>query len=305
MSSDDLLARTLEMLRLRGTVYFQADFGAPWGMAVPASQVAAFHVVVAGQCWLRLQGERSTLLERGDIVLLPHGAAHELVHEEGASAAPAAELLSQPRQETSPVYGGRGAATTLVCGHFDFDREALHPFFETLPEILHLSIGEQEQSSWLATAARLAAAESKNAQRSASVVVDRLAEALLLQTLRLYLDRVEEPRGFLAAVRDPAIGRALSRLHRDAAHDWSLLELAEVAGLSRSSFAERFRGLVGESPMRYLFRWRMLAAREQLQEGSRSTAAIASRVGYSSEFAFAKAFKRFFGKGPGAIRRSA
>ncbi len=293
------------MLRLRGTVYFQADFGAPWGMAVPASQVAAFHVVATGHCWLRLQGETSIGLERGDIVLLPHGAAHELVHEEGASAAPAAELLSQPRQEEAPAYGGDGTTTTLVCGHFEFDREALHPFFETLPEILHISTGDDEHSDWLATAARLAAAESKGAQRCASVVVDRLAEALLLQTLRLYLDRAQEPRGFLAAVRDPAIGRALSRLHHDTAHDWSLCELAEIAGLSRSSFAERFKELVGESPMRYLFRWRMLAAREQLQEGSLSTAAVASRVGYSSEFAFAKAFKRFFGKGPGAMRRSA
>jgi len=300
----DVLAKTLEALRLRGTVYFEADFRAPWGLAIPSGDVAAFHVVAAGSCWLRARGD-ATLLSQGDIVLLPHGGAHELVHEADADARPAEEVLSEPNDEGSlPSYGGDGTATTLVCGHFEYDRHALHPFFRTLPELVHVSAGQEEQATWLATASRLAAAESASRQRGASAVVDRLAEVLLMQTLRLFFENSPEPRGFLAAVKDPSIGRALSSIHRDPARDWSVPELARVAALSRSAFSERFRELVDESPMRYLSNWRMLKARELLQNDSISVAEVASQVGYRSEFSFAKAFKRYHGQGPGAVRRA-
>lgn len=306
MSRDEVLYQTLEALRLRGTVYFQADFRAPWGMAIPASQVAAFHVVVAGRCWLRLADAPSRALDPGDLVLLPHGLAHELVHDEQGWAEPATELLGSPHGEgDGAVYGGTGASTTLVCGHFEYDQRALHPFFESLPEVIHVSAGESEQATWLAAASRLAAAESRVQQQGASVVVDRLAEALLLQTLRLFLKQSHEPRGFLAAAQDPAVGRALLKIHSAPERDWGLDDLASEARLSRSAFSDRFGKLVGESPIRYLSRWRMLSARELLQDPSLSTAAVAARVGYQSEFAFSRAFKRFFGVTPGSARRSA
>ncbi len=302
----DVLAKTLEALRLSGTVYFEAAFHAPWGMAVPSRDVAIFHVVVAGECWLRLADSEASKLQQGDIVLLAHGAAHQLLHALDGEARPAEEVLAAIRAgaTASPVET-EGAATTLVCGHFEYDQKALHPFFETLPEVIQISSGESEQAAWLATASRLAAAETAGRQRGASAVVDRLAEALLMQTLRLFLDRHQQPGGFLAAVDDPAIGRVLSKLHDDPAREWSLPELAQIAGLSRSSFAERFRGLLAESPMRYLTRWRMLAARQHLRDDFLSTAQVAQRVGYRSEFAFAKAYKRYFGHGPGAARRTA
>jgi len=314
--SVDVLAKTLEALHLRGTVYFKADFLAPWGMAMPSGDVASFHVVAAGRCWLRTRGG-ATLLKQGDIVLLPHGLAHELAHQEDAEARPAEEVFSEPKTVASrssdgegssdgggPSFGGEGEATTLVCGHFEYDRRALHPFFRTLPELVHVSAGQEEQAAWLATAARLAAAESVSRQSGASAVVDRLAEALLMQTLRLFLDCTPEPRGFLAAVRDPSVGRALSSLHRDPARDWSVPELAAVAALSRSAFSDRFRELVGESPMRYLSNWRMLMARELLRDRSVSVAEVAGQVGYRSEFSFSKAFKRHYGQGPSAARRA-
>lgn len=300
----DVLASTLEALRLRGTIYFQADFRAPWGMALPSGDVAAFHVVAHGSCWLRT-GSDTRPLGKGDIVLLPHGTAHELAHAADAEARPAAELLNEP-PTTRPTlaYGGSGSATALVCGHFEYDRSALHPFFRTLPDLVHISASDQEQASWLATASRLAATESSSGQRGASAVVDRLAEALLMQTLRLFLDSSAEPRGFLAAIHDPSIGQSLSSIHGDPARDWSLAELASVAALSRSAFSSRFRNLVGESPMRYLANWRMLVARELLGSAALSVAQVAGRVGYQSEFSFAKAFKRHHGVGPGAVRRS-
>ena len=307
MIEDAIFLHTLEALRLRGTVYFQADFRAPWGMAIPVGEkTAAFHVVADGRCWLRLADEAPRLLVNGDIVLLPHGTSHELVHDSAAEARPASELLSAPSQGGASIaYGGSGTSTTLVCGHFEYDREALHPFFKSLPRVVHISTGQEEQAAWLATASKLAAAESESGQRGASVVVDRLAEALLLQTLHLFLRSNPEPRGFLAAAQDPSIGRVLSCIHELPDRDWTLHELAHEARLSKSTLAERFRDLVGESPIRYLYRWRMLEARKLLQEPTLSTATVAERVGYRSEFAFAKAFKRFFGEGPGAARRSA
>ena len=275
----DVLARALEAIRLRGTVYFKADFRAPWDMAIPSKEIAAFHVVAAGACWLRVEGAEPRRLGTGDIALLPHGTAHELVHE--------------------------ASLTTLVCGHFDYDHRGLHPFFRSLPTTIHITASDAEQSSWLEAAAKLAAAESSSKNRGASAVVDRLAEALLLSTLRLYLEHESEPEGFVAGAKDPQIGLALAGIHEQPGHDWTVAELARTAGLSRTIFSSRFRDLVGDTPMRYLSRWRMLAARTLLEQGRASTAEVAEQVGYRSEFAFAKAFKRAFGKGPGQYRRPA
>lgn len=304
MATTDVLAQTLEALRLRGTVYFRAEFCAPWGMAIPAGKVAAFHVVANGECWLRMAESTPRRLARGDIILFPHGHAHELVHSANAQARPATEVLRLISAEKGEArIGGTGAATTLVCGHFDYDQQALHPFFQTLPKLIHISAGEEEQATWLATASRLAAAESASQQRGASAVVDRLAEALLMQTLRIFFNRSDCPRGFMAAVEDPQIGRALVCIHEAASRGWSVEDLARESGMSRSAFAQRFRELVGESPMRYVTRWRMLEARELLYNSPLSIPEVSAKVGYSSEFAFAKAFKRFFGEGPGAARR--
>lgn len=301
----DVLSEILEALRLRGTAYFKAEFRAPWGMAIPAKDVAAFHVVVQGSCWLRASGETRPL-RRGDVVLFPEGSSHELVHAPEAEASPAEDLLGSGRAEgPTPGYGGSGLATTLVCGHFSYDRGGLHPFFSALPELIHVSAGDGQHASWVATASQMAAAESTSGQRGAAVVVDRLAEALLLQTLRQFLAGRSKPEGFLAAVEDPPVGRALACIHGHPDQKWTVVDLAREAGVSRSGLAQRFRELVGESPMRYLARWRMLAARRLLAGGTLGTAEVAQRVGYESEFAFAKAFKRFFGEGPGSTRRSA
>ena len=228
--SSDVLAETLEALRLRGTAYFKADFRAPWGMAVPAKDVAAFHVVVQGQCWLRVPGETPRELRQGDVVLFPEGTAHELVHAADADASPAENLFGRPGEAPKLGYGGTGSVTTLVCGHFSYDRRVLHPFFAALPELVHISGKDEPHASWVATASQMAAAESTAGQRGASVVVDRLAEALLIQTLRQFLARSAKPEGFLAAVEDPPVGRALACIHGRPERKWNVGDLAHEAG---------------------------------------------------------------------------
>ncbi len=302
----DVIAEALSALRLEGTVYFQAAFCAPWGMAVPAGEHATFHAVVDGTCWLRLANRPPCRLGPGTILLFPHGTAHTLAHAADAPARPAAELLQglSAASPDGPRFGGNGNTTTLVCGHFSFDRLCDHPLIGSLPDVIHLDADGGDLVQWLATATTLAANEPGKRQRTAAVVVDRLAEALLTQTLRLFLDRNPDHGGFLSAVRDPAVGCALRNLHCNLSFPWSLDALARTANVSRSVLSQRFRARIGESPMRYLLRCRMLEARRLLADPASTLAYVATRIGYQSEFAFSRAFKRFFGHSPRCTRRA-
>ncbi len=305
----DVLSDILRSLKLRGTVYFRADFQAPWGMEVPSTGFANFHIVAAGACWLREASSREPVrMKRGDVVLFPRGAPHALLSAPDAETAAAASVLEKAGagegEDKTLRFGGDGPRTTLICGHFDYDRSVSHPLFETLPEVLRIHSGETSVDALSETAASLAAAESRSRRLGSAAVVDRLAEVLLVETLRAYLETSREPPVFLAALQDAAIGKALARLHEQPSRSWTVESLARCAGLSRTVFAHRFRRLVDEAPMRYLARWRLLLARDLLAETELGTAEIASRVGYRSEFAFAKAFKRQHGQGPGAFRRT-
>jgi len=309
----DVLAEILRAQRLRGTVYFRADFREPWGLDIRGGEFANFHIVAQGQCWLRFGEPESTRrLETGDVVLFPHGSPHALLHAPHAEAVPASELVGggdiTDDESECRAFGGSGAVTTtLICGHFEYDKRYPHPLFETLPTIVHVKASSQSNADWLTTAGRLAAAQSTTGRIDDSVIVDRLAEALLMQALLGYVAEMNEVESssFLAAVQDQCIGRALNLIHEDIAREWTLNELAQEAGVSRSVFAERFRELVGESPILYLARWRMLKARELLLDTSLSMAQVADAVGYQSEFSFAKAFTRLFGAPPGTVRSGA
>ncbi|MBI2517024.1 MAG: AraC family transcriptional regulator [Opitutae bacterium] len=310
----DILSEVLRAQHLHGTVYFRADFREPWGLDIQGGEFANFHIVAAGQCWLRhgpAGTQTCTLLEMGDVVVFPHGSPHALLHAPDATPVPARRLLGQPADkehpEATPEFGGGGAVTTrLVCGHFAYDRQCPHPLFETLPPIVHVRGSASAGARWLATAGELAAAESSANRPGAAAVVDRLAEALLIQSLLGFVAQLDpmESRSFLAAIQDRSIGRALNLMHTVITRDWTLEELSREAGVSRSVFTERFKVLVGTSPMLYLARWRMLKARGLLRESSLSVAQIADLVGYQSEFSLSKAFKRLFGMAPGAFRNS-
>jgi AraC-like DNA-binding protein len=299
----DVVAEVLRALDLRGTVYFRADFRAPWGMSIQGTGVANFHIVVRGACTLRDHHNRLTTLGPGDIALFPRGDAHALKSSPDTPSVPAAELLAAPRQqEATKVFGGEGTPTTLICGHFELDDPAGHPLARTLPEAMVVRADEHEDPSWVQTATDLAARESERSDGAASPIVDRLAEVLLAQVLRAYLVRHADDPGFLAALRDGGLARALEAMHTSPEKPWTVDELARVATMSRSSFIASFSDKVGEPPMRYLTRWRMLVAQDLLR-GDATLGSIAERVGYQSEFAFAKAFKRVMGMPPGQARR--
>lgn len=303
----DVVADILHALRLRGTVYFRARFHAPWGMVVPRGAFANFHVVTDGTCWVRGRaGSTFVRLGRGDMAVFPRGDTHALSCAPDAAMAPAASFLERTRRETEHgvVFGESGEPTTgLICGHFEYDRELTHPLFETLDEMLIVKSRQDSGDGWLVTAADLAANASAADEPGSSAVVDRLAEALLIQALAAYVVQRADGAAFLHALNDRQIGRVLALMHEDIARNWTLDSLAASASLSRSHFAERFRALVGETPMVYLARWRMIRARELLRATRRPLGDISEAVGYTSEFAFAKAFKKITGETPGAVRK--
>tara|TARA_R110001599_G_scaffold353512_1_gene593499 strand:- start:97442 stop:98347 length:906 start_codon:yes stop_codon:yes gene_type:complete len=298
----DVLADVLTTLRLRGTVYFQSDFGAPWGMYIKAGPVANFHLVVKGRCWLRGPGQGNMReLRQGDLVVLAHGDGHALLHRPDASAPPADAVIGDDKKRSqSPQYGGEGEITRLICGHYEYERAGRHPLLRALPPLIHLT-GDQ-QTEMIATASQLVVTESNSLEKGSGAIVDRLAEILFIQVVRGYAALLPEEQGFLAALAEPAMATALVLLHEQPARDWRLEDLARDCGVSRTKLGERFKQTLGIAPMQYLTEWRMHKARELLTSDNASIAQVAASVGYSSEFSFSKAYKRVFGETPGSVR---
>lgn len=304
----DVLSDVLSAIHLGGGVYFRCEMSAPWGMAMPRSDVAEFHVIVRGNCWMRIAGQQDPIaLQGGDVVAFLHGGAHGLIDTKDGEARPAEEILDgQSIENFGPVkHGGGGAPASILCGYFEFDRNSQHPLVASLPPFILLRGTGISEFAWLQTALNFMIHETLAAKPGAEAVVSRLAGVLFVQMVRAYIEQSESPPAMLTAIADKQVGAALALMHKEPAQGWTLDTLARGAGMSRSALALRFRQLVGHTPMQYLTMWRMQLACKLLTESALSTAAVAERVGYRSEAAFAKAFKKAAGTGPGAFRREA
>ena len=302
----DVLSDVLTSIRLGGGVRFRCELSAPWGMAMKASPSAEFHVIVRGSCWLRIPGRREPIaLQGGDLVAFLHGGAHRLVDTPGGKARPAEEILEgQNLEHYGPVtHGGGGLPASILCGYFEFDRNSLHPLVAALPPFIQPPRHRQFRIRLAQTALNFMIHETRAARPGAEAVVNRLAGVLFVQMVRAYIEQSKSPPAMLAAIADKQVGATLELMHQAPQDAWTLEMLAQRAGMSRSALAARFHQLVGETPMQYLTMWRMQRARRLLGETSLGTAAIAERVGYLSEAAFSKAFKKAVGKGPGGYRR--
>lgn len=303
----DPLGEALHFLRMSGVLYCHSECTAPWGVALPPLQgCLMLHVVTSGHCWLEAEGTEPRRLQAGDLALVPHGQGHRLVHEPGAAVV---KLFDAPierineRYETLRIDGG-GAATSMVCGVVRFDHLTAHHLITVLPRLMVVEASQAAPSEWMHSTLRLLAQEARQMRPGAQAVVSRLADILVIQAIRAWIE--QEPAaqgGWLGALKDRQIGRALALVHRDPAHNWALGSLAAEVGLSRSAFAARFTQLVGLPPMQYLGRWRMHVALARLQEHDDGLAELAGRVGYQSEAAFSRAFKRHMGVAPGAIQK--
>lgn len=303
----DVLTDVLETLRARAACYGRVHASAPWGLSVAGSVDAAFHFVIAGSCYLVVEGEEPIRLSGGDLVALPHGSAHALVDEVGTQPRRLDELLCkrESRGAANLRVGGDGVNATLVCGRIVLEDRANHPLLSALPKVITLRDEASRVIDWLEPTLSFLAAEAASTRPGAQTVVSRLADILFIQIVRGHLASVSsDESGWLSSLQDPQIGSALGAIHRNPERAWTVQSLAESVAMSRSAFASRFARLVGEPPLHYLTRWRMQKARSLLREGRATLAEVAQNVGYDSEAAFSKAFKRAVGRAPGAYRRA-
>lgn len=306
-ASSDPLGEALHFLRMSGTFYCRSEFTAPWGLDLPVMpQCLMFHVLTLGECWLEAQGDPPRRLAPGDLVLVPHGEGHRLVSAPGEAAA---GLFDLPRAFASERYevlrqGGGGEATAMICGAVRFDHPAALQLVRLLPRVLEAQVRDPGQRDWLMSTLQLMENEARAMRPGGETVITRLADILVIQAIRAWIEQDPAAQGgWLGALQDRQLGRALSLIHREPARDWSLPALAEAAAMSRSAFAARFAEKVGMPAMQYVTRWRMQVALSWLQEREIAVVELAERLGYQSEAAFSRAFKRCIGVAPGSVRR--
>lgn len=306
LSPMDPLGEALHVLRMSGTYYSRCEFTAPWGLVLPAFKDSPmFHIVISGRCWLEVDGLEPRPLRHGDLALVPHGEGHRLASEPGL---PGLGLFDVPREEVSERYeilrqGGGGAAPRLVCGTVRFYHPAAQNLINVLPRVISVETIDSPRMDWLQSTLRFMAAEAQELRPGGETVITRLADILVILAIRSWIERAPALAGWLGALRDPQIGRTITLIHREPARAWTVAALAHDAAMSRSAFVARFTRLVGEPPMRYVTRWRMHLALDWLQADGAAVGEVAKRLGYQSEAAFSRAFKRFTGVSPGTIRR--
>jgi AraC-like DNA-binding protein len=303
----DPLGEALHFLRMQGVVYTRSELTAPWGIDLPPiPDCVLFHVVTSGECWLETDGAEPLQLRPGELTLVPHGEGHRIAD---ALDSPSAHLFDLPREQVGPHYeilryGGGGAPTRLVCGAVRFDHPAARELVRLLPRVIRVHAWSSPHAEWMQSTLRLMASESDERQPGGETVVTRLADILVIQAIRSWIaENPSAQTGWLGALQDDRIGPAILSIQRDPARPWTVASLAREVAMSRSAFAERFRELVGESPVQYLTRWRMHVATTWLREEEATVAELASRLGYQSEAAFSRAFKRVVGASPGSVRR--
>ncbi|MEX5719791.1 AraC family transcriptional regulator [Geodermatophilus maliterrae] len=296
----DPVGGVLADLRIRGTFHCRAEVAAPWGLEMPALDgCMSSHVVTEGSCVLEVDGVRS-VLGPGDLALVPHGRGHLLRSDPDARIAGRADLL--PQQYLGEHYSvlrldGGGARTGLVCGIVEPDRPGAAHLLDLLPPVLHVDGHDAARSGWLPVLLGVIADEARHDRPGSEAVVTRLADVVVVQAVRTWLDTAAAEPGWLRALRDPQVGRAVARLHREPGTAWTLPLLAREARMSRSSFAARFTELAGEPAMRYVARWRMHLATVALADGAR-VGELARHLGYELEAAFSRAHKRVVGVPP-------
>ena len=307
--TEDPLGEALHFLRMTGSFYCRSELTAPWGMHLPPMPGCLwFHIVMSGRGWLEVDGAPSRLLHPGELALVPHGAGHRLLSESGV---PTPGIMDLDREQVSDRYeilrhGQGGEPTGMICGAVTFDHPAAHNLVRLLPRLMYVEAMGPLQSEWMQSTLRLMAAEARVLRPGGETVITRLADILIIQAIRSWIETDPAAQmGWLGALRDPHIGRAIALIHRDPARDWTVAALADAVAMSRSAFAARFTDLVDEPAMRYVTRWRMQLAMSWLGEETATVGEVADRLGYASEAAFSRAFKRSTGVSPGAIRREA
>jgi AraC-like DNA-binding protein len=300
----DLLAEVLAVASVRGAVAASVHAGEPWGLELARVPGAAFHAIIAGTAWLRVRGRADVRLMPGDVVLLPTGSAHALSSERDGTLVPFDHIAAEQALAAGDVLhiGTEPVHTRILCASYRHDPAVTTPLFTLLPEVVHIAAGSSGTA--LDDTLRLLAGELAHPRLATSTVLDRLIDVLLIQLLRTWVhtDAVMPSGSWLRALGDPVIAAALNALHTDPARTWTIDSLAEEVAVSRATLARRFPTVVGDTPAAYLTRWRMDLAARRLRDTDDPIEVIGRSVGYTSEYAFSRAFSRARGQPPGRFR---
>jgi AraC-like DNA-binding protein len=316
----DVLSDVLRAVRLTGAVFFDFELSSPWvAEAPPSREIAAkvmpgaqrvieYHLIASGNCWGHAVGDEPERLLEGDLIVFPQGDAHVLSSAPGMRAQPHMEIYartSTPLPVFYQVGGGGVERARIVCCFLGLDERPYNPLLTSLPSVIHLSAASPgTNAGWLGTMMTIAVKESGSGRPGGENVLARMSELMFVETIRQYIETLPPAQtGWLAGLRDPVVGEALAALHSAPSQLWTVESLAHTVGLSRSVLAERFMEMVGHPPMHYLALWRMQLASRLLIDGG-NVAAVAASVGYESEAAFSRAFKKLVGEAPAIWRRN-
>jgi len=333
----DVLSDVLRVVRLSGAVFFTAEFSSPWALDSPnpellasivmpeAECVALFHILMEGECLVESAGHPPVKLNTGDVIVFPHGGPHTMRSDDGVPLTPMGAVFSQGSQDALPQvsFGGGGRSSRFICGYLNCDQR-FGPLVSALPTMLVVrsrddyaaieAIGGDGRrptavprgpGTWLGTTLKFTINEARTGRPGNTAMLGRLTEVMFVEVLREYMQQLPADHGgWLGGLNDAHVGKALRLMHADPGRTWTVDELAHEVALSRSAFAQRFADLVGEAPIRYLANWRIQLAKQMLRERGQTVQEIASRVGYESEAAFNRAFKRTVGSPPAAWRRA-
>lgn len=309
----DLLSDILAHMQLSGTLYFRTSFTSPWSIKVPSFEnVARFHFAHKGRCFVRVgQEPEPVMLEQGDLIIIPRGATHTLYCD------PKTEnqviMLDKVVEQSgytgsgTLVYGelGTNHETQLVCGHFSFAEQASHLLIDALPSYIHIQNYGEAAGHWMESTLRVIGTEAGRAQMGGDLIALKMSEIIFAQALRAYLNNEGADKPVMSGFTDPNIARVLTAVHKDPAHPWTLEGLSKIAGLSRTSFATRFVKCMTVTPMGYITHWRMQIASQKLIGSDDPIIKIAEDVGYQSEAAFSRVFKKHHMAAPATYRRQA
>jgi AraC-like DNA-binding protein len=314
----DAFSEILSGVKLNGAVFFSAEFSAPWGFSAPPSnkyvaefttaevRLVLYHFLIEGEALVQLADGSSVELKPGDIVIFPHGDPHTMSSGREATAPfPSYGINSKVKAHDLSTLraGGGGATSRFVCGYMTCDPYLSRPILNGLPPVFKVNIRTDRSGHWLENSILHLVEEAASGRVGSEAMLAKLSEALFVDTLRRYVVGLpEQQMGWLAGARDPVVGKSLGLLHSRVAHPWTIAHLADEVGISRSALVERFTRYLSEPPMTYLTRWRLQLAARSLESTSRGVAEIAADVGYESEAAFNRAFKREFGQPPGRYR---
>jgi AraC-like DNA-binding protein len=313
----DVLSEVLKVVKLQGALFYNGEFSSPWCVnassaralarqfAPGAEHVIMFHLLTEGHAFVRLDSGEREMLIAGDLVMIPHGDPHVMGNGGSTKAVNDSEQLAEVIQQGLKLWrlGGGGEVTRFVCGYMACDPELSKVFLSGLPPLFKVSIRNDAAGRWLENSIRFSVEQADRLQAGGEAVLAKLSEVVFIETLRAYIASLPaEHTGWLAGARDSEVGKTLALMHREPSRPWTLADLAKEAGISRSVLAERFRHYLNETPMAYLTRWRLQLGAQMLGSTNYSVAQIAGDVGYESEAAFNRAFKRDFGVPPARFR---